>query len=150
MKTAILLLSLGLLTGCGTYSSDGYTRVASVTIANSPTDVTGAVVVPGVVDNAWDYGHVSWYYFLALGNVAPNRYTRHVDLRADVPRSQGQTTDELRIMQTEKPVGLRTLPPKGLFLLRDGDKVLLGLDKPTVDRRTRVVIYLFPRANETH
>jgi hypothetical protein len=134
-------LSLVLMaSGCSTYSSEGYTRVARVTIVNTPASVTSEVKCTAVVDKAWDYGHVPWYYFWAIANVAPTRYTRHVDLRLVVPPDQVGVGNELRIMQTERPIALRRPPAKGLFLLEAGDEVLLGLNKPQIDKRTRVVV----------
>lgn len=134
-----------MISGCSTYSSEGYTRVARVTIVNTPASVTGEVKCTAVVDEAWNYGHVPWYYFWAIANVAPTRYTRHVGLRLEVPPNQAGVSGELRIMQTESPVALRTPPAKGLFLLKAGDEVLLGLDKPQIDERTRVVVYPISR-----
>jgi len=145
---ALLLscLSLALMaSGCSTYSPEGYTRVARVTTVNTPASVTGEVKCTAVVDKAWDYGHVPWYYFWAIANVAPTQYTRHVDLRLAISPDQAGVPGELRIMQTEKPIALRTPPAKGLFLLKAGDKVFLGLDKPRIDKQTQVVIYPMDR-----
>ena len=142
MKSFLLsCLLVVMASGCSTYSSEGYTRVARVTTVNTPASVTGEVKYAAVVNEAWDYGHVPWYYFWAIANVAPTRYTRHVDFRLMVPSGQAGVSGELRIMQTERSIARRTPPAKGLFLLKAGDEVLLGLDKPQVDRRTRVVIY---------
>ena len=142
MKAPILCcLAIALMaSGCSTYSSEGYTRVARITTVNNPASVTGQVKCTAVVSKAWDYGHVPWYYFLSIANVPPTRYTRHVDLRLAGPPNQAGVARELRIMQTERPIARRTPPAKGLFLLEAGDEVLLGLDKPRIDRRTRVVI----------
>ena len=130
-----------LMSGCGTYSSVGYTRVASVTVVDKPAKVSGTVVFSGVVDTAWRYGHIPWYYFWAIGNVAPTRYTYHVVLRPDTSPNRQPLPNDFRIMQTERPIAMRTPPAKGLFLLDDGDKVLVGLSNRTLDRRTRVIVY---------
>ncbi len=142
MKVPILccLLLILVASGCSTYSSEGYTRIARVAIVDTPAAVTGEVKCSAVVNKAWNYGHIPWYFFWSIANVAPSRYTRHVDLRLAVPPDRAVAAGELRIMQTEKPIAMRTPPAKGLFLLEEGDEVLLGLDKPQIGRRTRVII----------
>ena len=102
--------------------------------------VSGTVVFSGVVDTAWRYGHIPWCYFWAIGNVAPTRYRYHVVLRPEISQNQQPLPNDYWIMQTERPIAMRTPPAKGLFLLDDGDKVLVGLSNRTLDRRTRVIV----------
>ncbi len=141
LRNLNILLLCALLAGggCATYSQKGYELASRVTIVDSPGAVTGVTKHRATVKRTWRYGHVAWYHCCALGNVALTRITCHVDF--DIEKAAQTTSGDnlLKIRQTEKPIGVRSSPEKGLFILKEGDEVIIGMTQ--FGRRVLVTIY---------
>ena len=155
MKTALHFLLL-LALGCAgapvdsSFRSCGEVEYRGSVIVSDLTE-TREVVFRGTVKIVGLYGHMPWSSFLALGNVAPCRYTRWVGILVQDVLKGPRDRLPFHVRESGRPAGLRVPPKKGLFLLDKGDVVLVGYDCPwwSMGAPRHVVIGPVPPAERT-